>query len=397
MLCKQKEVFYGGAAGGGKSVGLLMCALQYVDRPGYAALLLRRTYTDLSLPGALMDIANEWLRETDAIYSAPSHTWIFPSGATLTFGFLESENDKYRYQSSEFQFIGFDELTQFTESQYTYLFSRLRRLADSGIPLRVRCTSNPGGIGHDWVKERFIENRDLDQIYIPANLYDNPHLDKQSYESALKMLDPVTQAQLLNGDWTVRNEGNMFRREWFEMVDDVKDMEQTVRFWDLAATKPKKGTDPDYTVGAKLGMRAGTFYVLDVIRTRLNPGEVKALIKQTAILDGRDCRIFQEQEGGSSGKMVTDDMSTQLAGYSYMGVPSTGSKVARAQPVSASCFNRHIKILNAHWTSNFLSEIEQFPGGAHDDQVDAFAGAFNQLTSSNEDRFSVMSVGRMRG
>ena len=104
-----------------------MGALAQVDVPGYAALLFRRTYSDLALPGALMDRAHDWLGGTAAVWNERKHTWSFPSGATLTFGYLETERDKYRYQSSEVQYIGFDELTEFAESQYLYLFSRLRR------------------------------------------------------------------------------------------------------------------------------------------------------------------------------------------------------------------------------------------------------------------------------
>ena len=132
LLLDNTEALYGGAAGGGKSDALLMAALQYVDNPDYAALLFRRSYTDLSLPGALMDRAKEWLMPTDAKWRESSKTWTFPSGATLTFGYLEHVGDEYRYQSTEFQFIGFDELTQFEESKYRYLFSRLRRKADGG-------------------------------------------------------------------------------------------------------------------------------------------------------------------------------------------------------------------------------------------------------------------------
>src|SRR6185369_13608050 len=114
-----REALYGGAAGGGKSDALLMAALQYVDVPGYAALLLRRTWPDLVLPGAIMDRAKQWLSGTPARPHDGGRSWTFPSGAKLQFGYLQQDDDKYRYQSAEFQFVGFDELTQWKdESTY---------------------------------------------------------------------------------------------------------------------------------------------------------------------------------------------------------------------------------------------------------------------------------------
>ena len=207
LLLPHREAFYGGAAGGGKSDALLMAALQYVDVPGYAALMLRQSYSDLSLPGALMDRARSWLSGTDAVWNEQRKTWRFPSGATLTFGYLEREADKYRYQGPEFQYIAFDELTQFSESQYRYLFSRLRRLEGFNVPLRMRSASNPGGIGHQWVMERFITNRAPGRIFIPATLDDNPHLDRAEYIESLSHLDSGTRDQLLHGDWFATVEG----------------------------------------------------------------------------------------------------------------------------------------------------------------------------------------------
>jgi hypothetical protein len=241
-----REVLYGGAAGGGKSSALLMGGLQYVDVPGYAALLLRRSYSDLSLPGALMDRAAAWLGGTRAKWSDKEKTWYFPSGATLSFGYLDTPNDKYRYQSTEFQYIGFDELTQFPEADYRYLFSRLRRPQGSRVPLRMRAASNPGGIGHDWVRQRFlIEGPDAERVFVPARLDDNPYLDRHAYVASLNELDPVTRAQLLAGDWSVRHGGSIFRREWFRIVDVAPANLRQVRSWDLAASEAKPGSDPD--------------------------------------------------------------------------------------------------------------------------------------------------------
>jgi hypothetical protein len=158
LLLSHLEVLYGGAAGGGKSAAVLAAALQYVDQPQYNALILRRTFAQLSKPGALLDMAQEWLSpfKRHVRYITSERKFLFRSGAILSFGHLEHETDKYDYQGSAYDYIGFDELTQFEESQYRYLFSRLRKSAESSIPPRMRSTSNPGGLGHDWVSKRFF-------------------------------------------------------------------------------------------------------------------------------------------------------------------------------------------------------------------------------------------------
>ena len=397
------EGFYGGAAGGGKSDALLMAALQFVQIPSYAALLLRRTYADLALPEALMDRAQEWLSGTDARWHADNKTWSFPSGATLTFGYLQTERDKYRYQGAAFQMVGFDEVTQFTESMYQYLFSRLRRLEDSNVPIRMRAASNPGDIGHDWVKRRWIipttaELREMKRFFVPAFLEDNPHIDQITYDDALNKLDPITRAQLRRGDWDISILGGMFERTWFEIVDTSPRIGTQVRFWDLAATEAKKGSDPDWTVGVLMFHETvrNLFYVKDVVRVRKKPGDVETLIKQTAQIDGVATRIYMEQEPGSSGKGVIHTYAKLLAGYAFYGILSSGKKEVRARPLSATASRGDVKVINGIWLNAFLSELEVFPNtGVHDDQVDAVSGAYNILTGGGDSsRFRVAGAER---
>lgn len=377
------EAFYGGAAGGGKSDALLMGALQFAEIPYYSAILFRKTYADLSLPGALMDRAREWIGNK-AHWDGQTYT--FPSRATLTFGYLQAEKDKFRYQSAEFQYIGFDELTQFTESQYRFLFSRLRRLkvaelAYSYIPLRMRGASNPGNIGHDWVKQRFlIEGEQYGRVFVPAKLSDNPYLDQEKYIQSLNNLDPITRRQFLEGDWTAKHGGSLFQRQWFEIITTEPAPIKKVRFWDKAATKPRDDTDPDYTVGVLLGYRDGVYVILDVKRIRAPPPQVEALIKQTAKIDGVKIPIFMEQEPGSSGvESIYHYARYVLQGYAFRGVKTTGSKAERANPVSSAAEAGNFRILQAGWNSAFLDELEAFPLGGHDDQVDALSGAFAQF------------------
>lgn len=207
-----RDALYGGAAGGGKSDALLMAALEYVDVPNYAAILFRRTYKDLNKPGALMDRSKQWLSGTDAKWNQNDYRWTFPSGATLSFGYLQTANDKYDHQSAEYQFVGFDEMTQFAELDVLYLFSRLRRLAGSDVPIRMRGASNPGGVGHRWVKDRYIIPHETgtmpeDRAFVPAKLDDNPHLDREDYEQSLEQLDEFTRVQLREGNWDARMPG----------------------------------------------------------------------------------------------------------------------------------------------------------------------------------------------
>lgn len=224
------EALYGGAGGGGKSNALLSAALQFADVPGYSAVILRRTYAQLSKSDAIMARSKEWLKGTDAHWSTETHTWTFPSGATLEFGHMDHEDAKYNFQGGAYNFCGFDELTQFSKTQYLYLFSRTRRLTESRINLRFRATANPGGVGHDWVKERFIPADFLNasqeekfskiwwkagkRLFVPARLEDNPSLDVVSYDEMLQELDYVTRQQMRHGDWQAHADGR-FKREWW--------------------------------------------------------------------------------------------------------------------------------------------------------------------------------------
>jgi predicted phage terminase large subunit-like protein len=380
-----REALYGGAAGGGKSDALLMAALQHVDDPGYAAILFRRTFADLALPGALMDRAHGWLAGSGARWNERDKTWAFPSGASLSFGYLEHENDKYRYQGAEFQFIGFDELTQFTETQYRYMISRLRRCVGAEVPLRMRAASNPGGVGHEWVRQRFlIEGPEAGRVFVPAKLGDNPHLDREEYEKALNELDPVTLAQLRDGDWNTVPKGPMFDRSWFEIVDAAPVEGRRLRYWDFAATEAKAGKDPDWTVGVRMSLLRGVYHVEDVRRVRAKPLDVERLVKQTAISDGKGVEVVMEQEPGSSGIHLLDHYRRSvLVGWAVRGDKKTGNKLDLAKPLSSAAQAGNVRIVRGAWNRAWLDEVEAFPTeGIHDDQVDASSGAQRFLSDN---------------
>lgn len=400
LLLPHFEGLYGGAAGGGKSDWLLMAALQYVNVPGYSALLLRRTFPQLSKADGLIPRSHEWLAGTDAKWSAKDSTWHFPSGARLEFGHLQHETDKYNYQGAAYQFVGFDELTQFSEGQYRYLISRIRRPKDSvgalsSVPLRIRAGSNPGGVGHDWVKRRFLTDRTEERFFLPARLADNPHLDADEYAKGLALLDPVTRKQLLEGDWSARKAGGYFKREWIDIVDEIPAGAKRVRFWDLAATEPKPGADPDWTVGALVSEHEGRYYVGPLERRRVSPRGIDTLMTQTAQLDGRDCRVRIEQEPGSSGKIASAHFVRLLAGYDVRCRPATGSKMVRFAPFASQCEAGNVSFVHGPWISDCIDELEALPDGSHDDQADAIAGAFNELAGRGIGMGDVISM--MRG
>lgn len=278
-----REALYGGAAGGGKSDALLMAALQYVHVPGYSALILRRTYADLSLPDAIMARAKEWLAGTDAVWNDRDKCFRFPSGAVLQFGFLDTEKDKYRYQGGAYHFIAFDELTQFPEAWYRYLFSRLRRPHGSAVPPRVRAATNPGGIGHEWVRRRFIDPGDSERPFIPARLDDNPSLDAEEYRGALSVLDTTTRRQLEEGLWVRDAEGLVYRySETRNVIAKAPECQRFLLGIDYGARSP--------TAFVLLGWRLGdpTVYVLRAWKKAgMSPSEaaeVVAELKETVPL-----------------------------------------------------------------------------------------------------------------
>lgn len=384
------EALFGGAAGGGKSSALLMSALQFVDVPGYSAILFRRTYADLALPGAIMDRFQSWMAPFDDVrWNANNYTAVFPSGARISFGYLNNSQDYLRYKGAEFQFIGMDEVTEIRESDYRYLFSRLRRPASgplSQVPLRMRSASNPAP---NWVRQRFIvEGKETGRIFVPSKLTDNPGIDAESYRQALQALDPIERRRLEMGDWWSTSLGTLFNREDFVVIDpmevpQVTSSAKAVRFWDMAATEPSHSNpDPDWTVGTLMLFDQGIAYVLDVRRARVKGEKVEQLVAQTAYEDGIQVPIRMEQEPGSSGKALADQYARYVVpGYDFGAIRATGDKVTRARPFAAAVANGNVRLVRGAWMTDWMDEFSSFPEATvHDDQVDSAVGAFTHLT-----------------
>jgi phage terminase large subunit-like protein len=261
----QRDVLYGGGAAGGKSTYLLAAAIQYADVPGYSALLMRRTFKELSKGAkSLMTRARTWFTPLypHVRWSSQESSWVFRNkggDSYLTFGYMEDEGDEHQYQSLEYDFLGVDEVTHQREHQFRYLFSRLRRTAGSDVPPRARAGTNPGGPhdGGEWVKARYIpaeylrattEERFRDirlwekrsecgdcggsgvyrakpcvycdgtgeavRYFLPARMEDNPFIDEGEYRRSMVDVPDVERKQLEDGDWDVVREGKVFRRDW---------------------------------------------------------------------------------------------------------------------------------------------------------------------------------------
>lgn len=365
-----------------------MGGAQYLDVGGYSALILRRTLPELEMEGGLISRAHEWWAGTAAVWSEQKKRWQFPctggGHSTIQFGYLQYEKDKYHYQGSEFQYIGFDELTAFTRTQYLYLMSRLRRLEGFPVPLRIRSASNPGNTGHIWVKERLVDPGHKSRPYIRALLSDNKHLDQAAYERTLRQLDPITRLHLLNGDWSARESGDMFRREWLDgdhIVDGKAPKGATrCRFWDLAATQPTKGRDPDYTAGVLIAQKDGQYWIEHVIRFRETPARTELLIARTAKVDGSGVMVRMEQEPGASGKITISHYARHiLQGSDFKGVPHHKEKLSRMRPLASAAEQGNVFLTRSTWNEAFLDEAEAIPHGSHVDQVDAAAGALEEV------------------
>ncbi len=381
------------------SDALLMAALQYVDVPGYNALLIRDTYQNLSKPDSLMFRASEWLTNTNAKSKDGGRLWHFPSGATLSFGYLDSPMDHFNYMSAAYQFVGIDEAVSVRENQALFLFSRMRKTMEpelQKVPIRFRCASNPPlpeqQAKGKWVKKRYVDplTKNPDSIFIPSGLSDNPYLDAEEYRKSLAFLDPISRKILEKGNWNSGTGETFFETSKIEIVQPdqfpIAFCHDIVRRWDLAATEePLPGVmkDPDYTVGAKMGIVDGILYVLDVQRGRWGAGKVPKIIKQQIKLDGQQVRQTIEQEGGATGKIAINMLVDELPGYSVMGVPSSGKKFVRAKPLASWISQGRVRFIAAPWNQVAIDELAAFSVDEreydHDDIVDTLSGGFSDL------------------
>lgn len=421
-------VIYGGAAGGGKTYALLMDALRHVHNPDYGAVIFRRTHPQVVATGGLWD-TSETIYAPLGASPAGRDQWRFPSGAEIRFRHLQHEKNKYDWQGAQIPFIGFDELTHFSWTQFSYLMSRNRSVSGVRPVMRGTCNPDPdhwlrklldwwidengypipsrqgalrwmaliGGEAH-WADsaEELIERHgaDIEPIsfsFVASRLDDNPALESKDpgYRARLKAMPAHERAQLLEGNWNARPvSGSYFQRHWFEIVDAAPPVVEWVRYWDLGATEPSpENPDPDYTVGVLLGKtERGQYVWADMVRLRDRPREVERAIVNTASRDGRDVTVSIEREPGASGKMEAEYLASRLAGYRVKIEPKRTAKEENWKPLSSQAEAGNVMMVRGSWNDEALAELEGLPTAAHDDIADAASGAFIRLTMTAEPR-----------
>ena len=422
---------YGGAAGGGKTFGLLLEPIRHMNNKNYNAVIFRSNYTQVTSPGGLCDSSGKIYSLVKGAYplKTPKLHWTFKSGATVNFAHLGSDSDCQNWQGSQIAMIGFDELTHFSKHQFFYMLSRNR--TDSGVAPYVRATCNPDAdswvadfikwwitpetgypipersgvirymvrlndeiIWGDSKEELAAQGYDAQDVksvtFIASTLQDNQILMKMDpgYLANLKALPTVERERLLLGNWKIKAAAGLFfrRTQVGEMLEELpKDVISWCRGWDLAATSEDEDGDPAYTAGVLIGKRkSGRYIVADVINKRLAASDVRTIIKMTAQADkAKYKRVIERlpQDPGQAGKEQAQSYVKFLAGFLVKTIGESGSKESRAEPFAAQWQAGNVDVLIGEWNEMYFNQLESFPESKFKDMVDASSSAFNEVES----------------
>lgn len=329
MSRPEDEALYGGAAGGGKSDALVIEALRQVHIPHYKAIILRKTFPQLT---ELIEKSLGYYKAVfpKAKYNDSKHVWTFPSGAKIYFGSMQHTKDKHNYQGKAYDFVAFDELTHFTFEEYNYLFSR-NRPNGPGTRCYIRATANPGGVGHGWVKQRFItaaepmstiwEEHSVNmpdgsvkkfrksRIFVPSSVFDNKKLieNDPGYLGRLAELPKAERDALLYGDWNSFS-GQVFS-EWVnddKHYDDRKNTHVISPFRVPSEWKIYRGFDWGYAKPFSVGWYA-VDYNKRIYRIRELYGCTETPdegVKWEPALIAKRIREIEEQDDNLKGKRI---------------------------------------------------------------------------------------------
>lgn len=432
LACEADIAFYGGAAGGGKTFGMLLDFLHHYEDPESQGLFFRRTTPEIKAIGGPWETASELYSKFGAVPIESKNIIQFPSGAVLKFCHLENENDKTKHQGDQIPVMYFDELSHFTFTQFWYLVSRNRSI--SKIIPYIRATTNPApdswiadiiewwldqdtglaipersgviryfyhfndvfhwGDTKEELKEKFPElAKDSDPMsftFIPSLLEDNKILMKKdpSYKAKLLSLRRVDKERLLGGNWKIReNAGDFFKREYFDTIEpqDLPGDRISIRFWDRAGTSAKelaenkqKGINQARTASVLLSfcVNERMFYIEHITNDLLSPKEVVKRMTEITLDDGPYITIGLSQDPGQAGKFELEFYKERFGHFHVWETRETGAKEARAKPVAAQAERHRIKLVRGYWNEDFIRQAENFPDGLKD-IIDALSGAFS--------------------
>jgi predicted phage terminase large subunit-like protein len=442
MATPANVCIYGGAAGGGKSFGLLMSALRYKNVPGFGCTIFRRNFNQIFSQGGLWDESMkiyQGIRGADPKFARGQWWFRNQNGdivSKVTFAHIERDEDVHKWQGSQICEIGFDELTHFSEKTFFYMLSRNR--STCGVEPFIRATCNPDA--DSWVakfiewwidpdtgypipersgKLRWFVRRDeilywantkqelwkqfdlktpeekaepRSVTFIMSKLEDNQELLKVNpgYMANLKAMSVIERERLLHGNWKIKAAAGLFFKrsqvgDYVSFVPD--DVIEWVRCWDLAATEKTENGDPAFTAGVLMGKRKnGRYIVADVVNKQMSASDVRQTIKHTAqqdIAKYKRVKIRLPKDPGQAGKEQAESYIKFLAGFNVVTVAETGSKEARAEPMAAQWQAGNFDILTGSWNEEYLQQLENFPDSKFKDMVDASANAFTELETKN--------------
>ncbi|AVH41833.1 phage terminase large subunit [Agrobacterium tumefaciens] len=277
-----------------------------------------------------------------------------------------------------------DRLNDVTKSAIVIIMQRLHEQDVAGVALQLDI-----GFVHLNLPMEFEPERKC-QTYVKGKLFfEDPRTEdgellfpERFPAEEIERLKRAKGSYAYSGQYQQRpapRSGGMFQRGDFEIVDAVPSGAKRCRAWDFAATQQKPGKQPDWTVGLRMAYHGGIFYVEDVRRDRWSPADVEKNLKSTATQDGLLVRIRMPEDPGAAGKSDAATKIKLLAGYNVTAVRPTGEKTVRAKPASAQAEAGNVKLVRGIWNETFLDEVCSFPNAQHDDQVDAFADALNEL------------------
>src|SRR6266550_3770963 len=383
---------YGGAAGGGKTVGLILEPLRHVGRvANFTAVFFRRTTPQITNPGGLWDESQNFYPRLGGTPHLRAQEWRWPRGGKIKFSHLQLGTTVHDWQGAQITLICFDELLAWWINPETGLpiperAGMLRYYVR--IAGRIAWADRPEDLMQHLPAPQDLPPgvdppRPISVTFIPASVFDNPALLRVNPEYLAWLLSlPLLESEgLLGGNWKIRPAAGLyFKREWCAVVDQVPAGLDIVRYWDLAATEKTELNDPDWTVGIKLGRdRNGSYWLLDVMRRRANPGDVERLLLDTAAQDGKRVEVGFGQDPGQAGKSQAQHLVRALTGFTTKPATESGDKLTRFGPFSAQCRAGNVKILRGPWNDDLFRVLEGFPELAHDDEVDACSGALEML------------------